>query len=123
MKKVRYIILLFIFILAHSPVYAGHKIFIAAEDIKEEKVEKSRENEGRLAEISKRKEEMRLELEKMIKEEEKLREDIKKEGRLMPIRKKRDLEQRSKELAEKINRFNEELDKLVQEERQLLGGQ
>ncbi len=116
MKKVLYIVLLLIFTLANSPVYAGYEILIAEEDKKAEE----QEADNRLKEISKRKEDMRLELEKLKKEEQQLKEDIKKEGRLMPPRKKRDFEQRSKELEEKIKKFDEELERLNQEEKGLI---
>ncbi|MBI5199456.1 MAG: hypothetical protein HZA09_05515 [Nitrospirae bacterium] len=110
MKKSAYFILLFAFVLTYSLVSEGYEIYLTAQDELKQGIE------GKLADISKRKEEMRLELEKLKKEEEQLRDDIKKEGRLISVRKKRELEHRSRELEEKIKRFIEELEMLNKEE-------
>lgn len=110
----------FAFILSYNLASAGYGVYHGKENIII--LQAVNENvESRLEYISKRKEEIRLELEKLKKEEEQLIDDIKKEGSLMSVRKKRELEHRSRELEEKIKRFIEELEKLNQEEQGLLG--
>lgn len=110
----------FAFILSYNLASAGYGVYHGKENIII--LQAVNENvESRLEYISKRKEEIRLELEKLKKEEEQLIDDIKKEGSLMSVRKKRELEHRSRELEEKIKRFIEELEKLNQEEQSLLG--
>lgn len=120
MKKAAYFfITFFVFILTYNLTSAGYGIYLTAGD----KQTEEQEAVSRLKEISKKKEEMRLELEKLRKEEEQLKGDIEREGRLMPVRKKRELEHRSRELEERIKSFIEDLEKLNQEEQQLLGTQ
>jgi uncharacterized protein (DUF3084 family) len=119
-KRAVYFIMFFAFILSYNLASAGYGVYHGKENIII--LQAVNENvESRLEYISKRKEEIRLELEKLKKEEEQLIDDIKKEGSLMSVRKKRELEHRSRELEEKIKRFIEELEKLNQEEQGLLG--
>lgn len=114
--------LFFVIILTYNPASEGYLIPPEKGTVPIIILQAVNENvESRLEYISKRKEEIRLELEKLKKEEEQLIDDIKKEGSLMSVRKKRELEHRSRELEEKIKRFIEELEKLNQEEQGLLG--
>ncbi|MEK6691218.1 MAG: hypothetical protein AABY78_07975 [Nitrospirota bacterium] len=120
MGKANFFILFSVIFLTYNPALEGYWIPPEKENIII--LQAVNENvESRLEYISKRKEEIRLELEKLKKEEEQLIDDIKKEGSLMSVRKKRELEHRSRELEEKIKRFIEELEKLNQEEQGLLG--
>lgn len=110
---------------------SGRDVFFS-EEPSGEKVEKPKQEEikggeqnredikDRLLEISKRKEEMMAEKERLDNEQRQFNEDLKKEGRLMSIRKNREFERRASELEEKIKKFNEELENLNQEEKMLL---
>ncbi len=103
-----------------SEVPSGEK----SEKPKQEEIKSGEQNrediKDRLLEISKRKEEMMVEKERLDSEQRQFNEDLKKEGRLTSIRKNREFERRAAELEEKIKKFNEELERLNQEEERLL---
>lgn len=76
--------------------------------------------ERTIEEIRKRKSEIAPERENLLKEREKLQEDLKKAPDWMPVNQYEELQKRNAELDEKIKKYNEEVGRLNREEKNIV---
>lgn len=80
------------------------------------------EEEERLDQINRKKQEMKDERESLIKEQDKLHEDIKVTGMVKTQAQLDAIKNRIKDLETRINAFNGEVKKLNEEEKNIIGG-
>ncbi len=90
-------------------VEEGEKPFKAGED-----------SRVRIESITKRKSELGLERENLIRDRQSLQNDLKSKPDWMTVKEFDDINKRISELDERINRFNEEVNRLNQEEKRII---
>ena len=78
------------------------------------------DSKARIESIAKRKSELGLERENLVRDRQRLQDDVKNKPDWMTVKEFDDINKRISELDERINRFNEEVNRLNQEEKRII---